>query len=89
MFNIPFRYQLSGNFVGHFGLCQLNDGITLCRKLGLEVKSVILGNEEWNDAMSWSHREINEESKIFHISELFSLDIVRSQNRSELIFVCE
>jgi hypothetical protein len=53
MIKIPYRYDWFE--LGDFMLSDLNDGYTLCRKLGFVPQSITIGKKEQTSMKHWSY----------------------------------
>jgi hypothetical protein len=97
MIEIPFRYQLHKDFIvyPHFGLSTIVDGIKICHNLGLEVISMKVGQDEWEQLIKMTYNGEKEENRIINTKKFpfiiapKQINIITSNLESELVFICE
>jgi hypothetical protein len=86
MINIPFFYKYSPRFIGYLTLSDINDGMTACRRLGLDPIEITVGKNEYYQMEHWTFIGKSEKEKL---RDVLKMKINKSNKRNEIVFLCK
>lgn len=86
-YRIPFNYK---KFNEYLTLATLNEGLTICKRLGLEPVKIIVGLSEWHQMKAFAATGISETGikLVQEILGAINVKLTRNNYPSDLSFIC-
>lgn len=71
-------------------LSDINNGITLCKKLGFIPNKILIGNKEFKEMQSWTYSGASDlfKDRKNILQQVFNVKFLQTNKNSQLIFSC-